>query len=124
MKRNTKGGLLIAAIIILTSIFWDLLTRIQLNEKGVFVIGTLKKIEGAKASLRGFIKFQYKNVEYNSDFLSKTISHKDTCRRFFVKIIPSCPTCYFIVDENTPVPDSLKESPINGWDSLPVKFNK
>ncbi len=122
MSRNTKIGLLIAGIIILISIFWDVYTKRQLNEKGIFVIGTITRIEGAKASLRGFINFQYQSVEYNSDFLSKTISHKDTGRRFFVKIIPSCPTCYLTVDENTPVPDSLQESPYNGWDSLPVKY--
>lgn len=119
-KKNIKVAVFIAAFIFLASVSWDLYTRNRLDEKGVFVIGTVKKIEGARASLRGFVEFKYKDERFRSDFLSKTISYKDTARRFFVKIIPSCPTCYLIVDETTPVPDSIYESPYSGWDSLPV----
>lgn len=84
------------------------------------MIGTIEKVEGARASLRGFVQFKFRGKVFLSDFLSNDISHNDSGKRFFIKIIPSCPKCYLSFDSSLVVPDSIKEAPYSGWEVLPI----
>src|ERR1700742_5137605 len=121
----TKRNLRILAIVICIFailIIYDIYVSKSLNNHGIYVIGKIERIEGAKGGLRAFVSYKYKGEIIHGDFISGRVKPRDTMNRYFFKIDTLHPH-YFDYDYDITVPDSIKEAPYGGWDSLPVPMS-
>jgi hypothetical protein len=119
MTKRNISILVIVVCVFALSIIKIIYDKKSLKSNGVFVIGKIERVEGAKGGPRAFISFKYKGKTYYGDFISTSVKKSDTMNRYFFKIdTTQLPT--FNYDNSITVPDSIKEAPYGGWDSIPV----
>ena len=91
----------------------------SLNKHGIYVIGRIDRLEGAKGGLRVFVSYTYRGERRHEDFISTRVRPGDTANRYFIKI--DTQRLHNIdLDYSNIVPDSIKEAPYNGWESMPA----
>jgi len=121
----TKRNIIILVIVVCVlafSIIKIIYDKKSLDSHGVFVIGKIERVEGAKGGPRAFISFKYKGKTYYGDFISTSVKKSDTIHRYFFKI-DTMQLPFFTYDNSITVPDSIKEAPYAGWETIPVPMS-
>ena len=122
MKKKNIRILIITACIFAVLIVYDRYRSKSLAKNGVYVIGRIDRITGAKGGLRAFVTYKYRGEVLHADYISSRIEYKDTLYRYFIKI-DTQDLHSLDFDYNDIVPDSIKEAPYDGWRSIPVSVS-
>lgn len=120
MKK--KGAIIfysILVLIIVSLIIKNVYEANSLERNAVFVIGRIDEVKGAYQGRRVFYSYRYKGILFRNDYVTDQIHLKDKGRRFFFKVDSLHPGMTSI-QYKVVVPDTLLESPYNGWDTLPL----
>lgn len=118
-KRGKSVFYSVLILIIVGLIIKNIYEANRLNKNGVYVIGKIENVKGASRGRGVNIVYMYKGSLFRNYFVTDQIHMSDKGRRFFLEIDTIKPQ-KFSIQYNVPVPDSLLESPYNGWDTLPV----
>ena len=121
-KRKTLITILIVFFVMVCYCIWSDYT---VKDKGVFTIGTLNKIEGARSGLRLSFSFNFKGVNYNIDYIEPigNVYMSDIGKRFFIQVLPDNPNNQNRVVVNIRVPDNIEPVPFNGWSKKWIEYN-
>lgn len=94
----------------------------RLENKGVYVLGKIDKIDGASQGVKIFISYDFNGKVYKNDYVESDFEnkHAEVNKRYFVKVDPANPE-KFHIEYLISVPDTLLKSPHNGWESLPIQ---
>lgn len=120
-KRGKIVFYSILILIIIGLIIKNVYEANRLNRNSVYVIGKIENVKGASRGRGVYISYQYKGNIFKNYFVTDQIHMKDKGRRFFFKVDTTHPQ-KFSIQYKAIVPDTLLESPYNGWDSLPTTF--
>ncbi|MBS1664783.1 MAG: hypothetical protein JST68_27300 [Bacteroidetes bacterium] len=86
---------------------------------GVYVIGKIDRIEEDDDDQKVYVSYKFRGEVIHRDIkMSAVFSPEDTLKRYFFRIDTAQPINFHAIFTFT-VPDSIKEAPYNGWDSLP-----
>ncbi|WP_332736546.1 hypothetical protein [Flavihumibacter sp.] len=121
MKKNLNTIVVIAVIIgVVGLIIKNITDSNRINDKGVYVIGNIEKIGPGSGGQRVYVSYKFRGEIYNIDYLNPNWQdNKAIVGKYFFKIDPTNPKSIDIVFDKF-VPDSLNESPSEGWDSIPI----
>lgn len=122
MKKNSKIVLYsLIGLIIISLIIKNIYEANSIEKNGVYVIGRIDDVKGAYQGRRVYYSYKYQGIIYKNDFVTDQIHMSDKGRRYFLKVDSTCPQKTSI-EYKVPIPDTLQESPYNGWDTLPVTW--
>lgn len=118
--KNKKTIIVVVLLVFFIGVtFKNYYERQAIKRQGVYVIGTVEEVRGAYKGVRAFVTYKYRGEKMKSNLVTSQIYMNDKGKRFFLIIDPKHPNKYRI-EFKVKVPDSLLESPYEGWDSLPV----
>lgn len=123
MKHRQKTIILsLVAIFILALVVKNAYESKSLNKNGVYVLGKIDKIDGAYQGVKMYVSYTYKGKVFKNNYVAGNFDKNAMMvkKAYFFKIDASKPN-KFHIEYNIPVPDSLINSPYEGWDSLPIK---
>jgi len=121
--KKSKTYIIIGIIAFLIyALYYDKHSSVRFNnlldEKGVYTIGTIDKIEGlSKGGPLAHISYRYKNTrnegQYIGDLSSVPTPHIG--KHFFIKIVPDNPQIGIYFNPHCIAPDSILVAPFEGW---------
>jgi len=118
-KKQIKW-IIISVLLILGLVAMNLYDNYLLKNDYKYTIGEIYEIRGTRSGYIPHLKYYIKNKEYDAGFRIREPDKSYIGRRFIIKFYPPNPdNCDIFL--NMPVPDSIKEAPIMGWDSIEFK---
>ena len=126
MKKTliNKIGIALVLSFILFGVIISIIRGIKLENSHMYTIGQLYKIGGGgRSSPSLYYKYNINNKLFNvihSQVTKNKIfsSKAEIGKRYYVKFEKDNPKNSEMLTDY-PVPDSIKEAPVNGWDTLP-----
>ncbi len=122
-KKNDKYAYISFALITI-GMTYSYFDSKEFDKKAVYCLG---KIDDVKWAYRGdkkiWVSYKFKNRYYNVYSVGYGYEYSDSGKKVFIGILPNDPDGTVDVKQNCPVPDSIKEAPFNGWQTLPVNCN-
>lgn len=118
MDKSKKQALLGVSILVFLGLIGTL-RGCEVKEKGVYTIATVYNIDGGRSGRTFNFKYKFKGIEYESYAESPVdeLSRSDEGKRFFIQVLTNNPKRCFMT--SIPVPDSITEAPVNGWEEIP-----
>jgi hypothetical protein len=121
----TKRNKILSVSIFLFFVFciiYNVFTCKRLERDGIYSIATIEKVEGARSGKMVHLSYKYQNKTVQNSYIEDVTraSKNDVGKRVFIKFRPTDPDGDFDLIEDKPVPDSIKEAPVDGWEKLPL----
>lgn len=123
MKLSSRKGLFLLTIIaiLIGLCINEIKTNKKLSNRGMFTVGVLLKKKTSRGCTGNVYKFKVNTTEYKNQKCSK---YKGKIgQRYFVVFNPNNIKENRIL-LNYPVPDSIVYAPSEGWNHLPITFDK
>ncbi|MEI6488945.1 MAG: hypothetical protein WCP52_08280 [Bacteroidota bacterium] len=123
MKTKRKKYFILIGLLIFTifTLVYNFIRDEKLKKIGVYTICSINKVEGASRGMMINIEYNYKGKKIMNSSVNSTgdITRKDVGKRFLILIRSDEPDANYDMFLDKPVPDSIKEAPINGWKDIP-----